>query len=175
MCSTVVFHYKCGCSERVVFECPFSSAPSSNLAKGLHADSRQNCSRRYRLHQKKLFPPQKLTVATTTIPSSPKLPILPPPKLYSSKSENTEEREADGETTTEIDEICHDCWQRGLGSTKQRDNDSTSSTTMGDYEDDKENRVNVRVLRERSVNELILPPLSTNPGTVSSIENFSGD
>ncbi|KAI0537342.1 hypothetical protein GGR58DRAFT_351943 [Xylaria digitata] len=175
MCSTVIFHYKCGCAERVVFECPFSLTTSSNLAKGLHTDSRQSCSRRYRLHQKKLFPPQKRTAATTTTLSPPKLPILPPPKSYSSKSENTEEQETNREATTEVDEICHDCWQRSLGPTKQRDDDGTSSTTIGDYEDDKENLVNVRVLRERSVNELILPPLSTNLGAVSSTENFSED
>ncbi|RWA07645.1 hypothetical protein EKO27_g7454 [Xylaria grammica] len=183
MCSTVTFQYKCGCAERIVFECPFPSITSSNSSKSLHAHARRICSRRYRLHQQKLFR-QKQT-ATTTTPTSydvptlsmpMNLPFLPLPKPYSPKPEKIQGKKAHECTVTEIDEMCHDCWQRSLRLTKQRDgDDGVSADAMRNEEEDEEgNFINARVLREMPVNELILPPSSTSLGVQSSAESFSG-
>ncbi|KAI0201495.1 hypothetical protein F4808DRAFT_127865 [Astrocystis sublimbata] len=81
MCSGVIFQYKCGCAERVVFECPFSSpspspspSPSASEANtSLRALSHHNCVRRYRVHQQNLLPPSENgRGAATAIPRGSK-------------------------------------------------------------------------------------------------------
>ncbi|KAH8159492.1 hypothetical protein CIB48_g8763 [Xylaria polymorpha] len=169
MCSTVIFLYKCGCAERVVFECSFSSTTNSNASNSLRALSHQNCARRYRLHQQKLFPPNKATTTETApTPSSHQalpqslgsnIPILPPPKSTCPKTEKSEGKKAGETIVTELDESCHDCWQSDLQLAKQQDDDDTSSlTSMKDDERSVRDLANTRILREKSVNELILPP-----------------
>ncbi|KAI0455546.1 hypothetical protein F5B21DRAFT_193216 [Xylaria acuta] len=189
MCSTVIFQYKCGCTEHVVFECPFSSTTNSNASSSLRALSHQNCSRRYRLHQQKLFPPEDAMTRATT-PSSyqtlsqslgMKMPILPPPKLVCPRTEKTKERKAGETTITELDEICHDCWQSDVRLAKQKDDsDTASSTPTRACEREVEDPANTRILRERSVNELILlppppPPIITDSGVTSSTDSVPGN
>ncbi|KAI0914367.1 hypothetical protein F4823DRAFT_558063 [Ustulina deusta] len=183
MCSTVIFRYKCGCAERVVFECPFSltTTSSSNSSKSLRAHARGNCSRRrYRLHQQKLFPAKRTTETTTTASSHRaqplslrmKIPILLPPESSSyPQTAKAKEQDTSETTITEIDDICHDCWQRELRPAKQRDDGGASSAPMRDAED-QENLAHTYVLRERPVNEVILLPPSTSLGAVSSAESF---
>ncbi|KAI0440182.1 hypothetical protein F4803DRAFT_553326 [Xylaria telfairii] len=188
MCSTVIFRYKCGCAERVVFECSFSSTTNSNASSSLRALSHQNCARRYRLHQEELFPPNKATLATVTPtpPSHQALPqslgtdiqVPPSPKPTCPKTEKSKEQKAGETTVTELDESCHDCWQSDLQLAKQRDDDDTSSlTSMKDDEKDVRNLANTRILREKPLNELILPPPSppiiTDSGATSSTGSFS--
>ncbi|KAI1167479.1 hypothetical protein F5B18DRAFT_647727 [Nemania serpens] len=166
MCSTVIFQYRCGCAERVVFECPFSSTTDSVSGENLHQHPRQNCSQR---HRHKLFP-SKMTTSAANIPSShqalssrPKIPVLPPPTLlYPEIGETREEQEA-SEATTALDEACHDCWQRSLRLARQGDDDEEG---MGDL-------ANSRVLREISANRVILPPPRTNSGATLSTERSS--
>ncbi|KAI8953937.1 hypothetical protein F4801DRAFT_66648 [Xylaria longipes] len=184
MCSTVIFQYKCGCAERVVFECPFSWTTVSNASTSLRALSHQNCSRRYRIHQQKLFPPENATTTVTT-PSSHqeysqsfgmKIPILPPPKLVCPRTGKMKEQKAGEAPMTELDEKCHDCWQSDLRLARQKeDSDTASSTSMRDCEMEVEDLANTRILRERSVNELILPPpppIIPDSGVTSSADGF---
>ncbi|KAI1735559.1 hypothetical protein F4680DRAFT_302375 [Xylaria scruposa] len=189
MCSTIIFRYKCGCTERVVFECPFSSTPSSNINNGLRVLSHQNCSRRYRSHQQKLLPPENAT-ATATVHSSRQeqsqplwmmeIPILPPSSSVCLKTEKTEEQKADKIIITELDEDCHDCWQNNVLLERQkRDSDTASQTSAKNCEKNMEGMANTRILRERPLNELILPPppspppIITDMGVASSTEGVS--
>jgi hypothetical protein len=182
MCCTVIFKYRCGCAERVVFECPFSSTTNSILDERRDTDSHQNCSRHYRRHQEKLFAPEKTTATTTASPSHQALPqslqimipILPPSGLPCSKPEKTSEQKISETKTSELDDICHDCWQRSLRLAKQEDDDGVaSSATMTDDKEEVEHIANSRILRERSVNEFILPQPTTDSALVSSSESFS--
>ncbi|KAI1429348.1 hypothetical protein F5Y12DRAFT_482167 [Xylaria sp. FL1777] len=182
MCSTIIFQYRCGCAERVVFECPFSltaiSSPGSS--KSLRAHVHKNCSRRYRLHQQKLFSLKRTTEKSSTpslhqAPSSPlqmEIPILPPPQPPCRQIGKAEEQNASETAVTEIDEICHDCWQHELRLAKKTEDDGASSTTMRDGEEQGENIANTHVLKERPVNELILPPPNMSLEAVSSTESF---
>ncbi|KAI3337384.1 hypothetical protein HD806DRAFT_37557 [Xylariaceae sp. AK1471] len=164
MCSTVIFQYTCGCTEHVVLECPFSSS-AANSHSHSHA-----CSRRYRRHQQKLFQPT--TSSSLALSLRMKIsPRLPPPRLAS--LEDTAETKQTT-TTTELDEECHDCWKRNrirnLKLAKKTDDDTASSVTMRDEEEDV---MDSRILRERSVNEVILPPPRRNVDVTSSARSFS--
>ncbi|KAI0554194.1 hypothetical protein F4679DRAFT_349352 [Xylaria curta] len=188
MCSTVIFRYKCGCTERVVFECPFSSTTSSNI-NSLRVLSHQNCSRRYQFHQQKLLPPENATAAAT-VPSSQQgqsqplwmmeIPILPPSSSVCPKTEKTKEQKADKITITELDENCHDCWQNDVLLERQkRDSDTASQNSTKNCEKNMGDIANTRILRERPLNELILPPppppppIITDLGVPSSMEGVS--
>ncbi|KAI0879514.1 hypothetical protein GGS24DRAFT_654 [Hypoxylon argillaceum] len=182
MCCTVVFQYRCGCAERVVFECPFPSTTNSLSDGDLDAYSPQNCLRHYRCHQEKLFAPEKDTVATTASlshqASSPSLqmtvPSLLPLSLSCSETEKTREQKASETRISKLDDICHDCWQRSLRLAKQKDvGDTTSSATMKDDNEEAEHGADSHILRERSLNEFILPQPSPDRGVVSSAENLS--
>ncbi|KAI0429184.1 hypothetical protein F5Y09DRAFT_357082 [Xylaria sp. FL1042] len=151
------------------------SSSSNNLAADVH----QDCSQRYKRHQKKLLLPRRTTKPTPT-PSSHKeqslplrtmkTPILPPQPSYPQIGKK--ERQVTSETAvTEIDDICHDCWQRELQLAKQRDDDSNSSTTTRDGEEQEENMDNTHVLREMSMNELILLQPSVSLEAMSSAES----
>ncbi|KAI0856620.1 hypothetical protein F4860DRAFT_398746 [Xylaria cubensis] len=186
MCSTVIFRYKCGCAKHVVFECPFSSTTNVNPSDSLRVLSHQNCSRRYRLHQQKLLPPENAT-ATATVPSSQqeqaqlswmKIPIRPLLKPVCSQNEKIKEEEADKITITDIDESCHDCWQSDVLLKRQkRDSDTASQNSTRSCDKEVESIDYTRILRERPVNELIPPPppprIITDLGVVSSTEGVS--
>ncbi|TRX91328.1 hypothetical protein FHL15_007750 [Xylaria flabelliformis] len=192
MCSTVIFRYKCGCAERVVFECPFSSTTTnSNASDSPRALSHQNCSRRYRLHQQKLLPPENAT-ATATVSSSQQeqtqflwmeIPIRPIPRSRSvcPQTEKTKEQKTDKITITDIDESCHDCWQSDVLLKRQKRDSDTASSQISTRSCNKEveSIAYTRILRERPVNELVLPPLSPPPpiitelGVTSSTEGVS--
>ncbi|KAI1754337.1 hypothetical protein F4782DRAFT_51726 [Xylaria castorea] len=185
MCSTVIFQYKCGCIEHVVFECPFSSTTSSDTRSSLRALSHQNCSRRYQSHQRKLLLPENATT-TATAPSSQQAQLQPlwieiPTKLVCPKTEKAKGQKASETTITELDESCHDCWQSYVRLVKQKhDSDTASQNSTGNREKEVEHIANTRVLRERAVNELILPPpppppIITDSGVTLSTEGFSGN
>ncbi|KAI1312146.1 hypothetical protein F5Y03DRAFT_265571 [Xylaria venustula] len=182
MCCTVVFQYKCGCAERIVFECPFStvSVTDSSSSNSLRSIAHQTCSRPYRLHQQKLFSP-KATTKTTTTPSSRREQLLPLrlkgsiltlPELSGQENATPEKRNIGEAAATEIDDLCHDCWQREVRLTKQRDGNSAPSTTTRDSEEQGKILVNANILREKSVNELILSRPSVSLEVMSSADSF---
>ncbi|KAI1821787.1 hypothetical protein F4861DRAFT_441744 [Xylaria intraflava] len=180
MCSTVIFRYVCGCTERTVFECPFSSATSLTSKRGAHARSNQSCARRHRRHLKRLLRSETqraatVTEATTpsprliTLPLRTKTPVLSPPRLSRSQLVKPERRNLIEVPITEVDEMCHDCWIHGLQVAKQRDNDKDLSIATPDDEDNTDDLTSTHVLKERSVNELaLLSSPSTDEETVSS-------
>ncbi|KAI0527881.1 hypothetical protein F5B22DRAFT_8837 [Xylaria bambusicola] len=183
MCTTVIFQYKCGCAERVVFECPFSSTTtqsstsslSSSPSESLRAHAHRNCSRRYQLQQQKLFASKGTTKPSTILSSHQTqsqmqtgIPVLPFPKPSCLQIGKPEEQRI---AVTELDELCHDCWQLELQLTKQREsNDSDTMETDGDEQED--SGMNARVLREMFLNELVVPPQNANLGATSSAESF---
>ncbi|KAI1128051.1 hypothetical protein F5Y10DRAFT_181828 [Nemania abortiva] len=185
MCAIVVFQYRCRCTERVVFECPFSSATNSILGEDLQMQPQQNCSRRYRRHQERLLTPENTTETAVTTPSHrPSLsrplqmmiPILLPPTLPYPEKERTNGQKTIETKTTEIDELCHDCWRHSLWLAKQKDDDkSASSSTIRDNIDEADDVANRGILRERSANEFILPQPNTDSEAVSSGGSFSVD
>ncbi|KAI0971141.1 hypothetical protein F4678DRAFT_433834 [Xylaria arbuscula] len=185
MCCTVMFQYKCGCIERVDFECPFStdSITDSSSSNSPRSITHQTCSRPYRLHQQKLFSPET-TIKTAITPFSRQeqlLPlrikgsILPLPEFSGQEIAKPEKRNIGEATVTEIDDLCHDCWQREVQLTKQRDGDSAPSTTTKDGEEQQAILANTHILREKPVNELILPRPSVSLEAMSSADSFLED
>ncbi|KAI0402732.1 hypothetical protein F4802DRAFT_574885 [Xylaria palmicola] len=171
MCSKVIFLYKCGCAERVLFECPFSSTQQY-----------PNCSKRYRRHQQSLLAPNSLAKPTTapspqqSPPDSSQIevPTSPPSGHTSPRTTQTEARQARETRTTDVDDVCHDCWQSNLRLDNPTDHDDiVSPNTMGDDEGQAGNLATSRILREISLNELMLPPPNLNTGPVSSAEHLS--
>ncbi|KAI1281249.1 hypothetical protein F5Y07DRAFT_291252 [Xylaria sp. FL0933] len=180
MCSTVIFEYRCGCTERVVFKCPFSSATVSSSSNGPGTHTHRDCSRHYQRHQRKLLPPRRTTKSTASpspsheeqspYPITMNIPISTHQAPYPQIEENA--RQDTSETAmTEIDDICHDCWQRELRLVKQRDDDGNSLTTTTDGEEQEENPDEIYVLREMSPNELILFQPSVSSEARSSAES----
>ncbi|KAI0808462.1 hypothetical protein GGR55DRAFT_192764 [Xylaria sp. FL0064] len=178
MCSSVIFQYRCGCTERVVFECPFFSTTVSSSSNDPDTHAHGNCLRHYQQHQKKLLPPR--TTRTTASPPSHeeqslslrtmKIPILKPEASYPQTEDDTTQ-DTSQTAMTEIDDICHDCWQRELQLAKHRDDDSSPSITTTDGEEQEENLDDIHVLREMSMNELILLQPSVNLEARSSAES----
>lgn len=181
MCSTVIFQYRCGCSERVVFECPFSSTANSVSGENLHPRPRRNCPKHHRNQLEKLFPSKTTTLSTSSIPSphqalsqpsQVKNPILPPTLLCPEIERTKEQKE--NEATTSLDEACHDCWQRSLRLARRGDDDSTaSSAIMIDNEEGIDNPANSRILKEISANRVILPPPRSDSGAALSTVSSS--
>lgn len=190
MCTTVIFQYKCGCSEPVVFECPFSAPPisssgsSSSPSENLRAQAHQNCSKRYRLQQEKLFSSSKRSGQTTSNLSSPHAkpsgcagtPVSPFPKPTCLQIEKAEEHSLGETPVTELDELCHDCWQHELQLAKQSEDEDTAVTEEGDEEEGNRVQVNARILREISPNELVISPnianINVNMTPMSSARSF---
>ncbi|GAW26286.1 hypothetical protein SAMD00023353_2601410 [Rosellinia necatrix] len=187
MCSNTIFRYKCGCNERVVFECPFSSTTNSDSGGNADLHSHRNCSRRYRRHQQKLLLPKRPMRATATPsshqassrPSHKTFPIIPcSPGIPRCETRDIKELKLIETPTTVLDEICHDCWQRTLRLTQMDDDDTASSATTKNSEERTEYPANARILTERSVNELVLLPLVTDSevvdlGAMSSVGGTS--
>ncbi|KAI0105530.1 hypothetical protein GGR51DRAFT_192597 [Nemania sp. FL0031] len=182
MCATIIFQYTCGCVERVIFECPFSSITNPILDEDLNIHSDQKCSRRYRCHQERLLATEKTTDTNTTPPSHQTLsqslkmiiPFLPPPNSEYPETKTNKEQKTSETKTAKLDDLCHDCWQHSLWLAKQKDeNNITSSTRMKRDGEDAEDMANSRVLKEISVNEVILPRRNSDPGVSSSGGSFS--
>ena len=82
-----------------------------------------------------------------------------------------------GETpVTELDELCHDCWQHELQLAKQSEDEDTAVTEEGDEEEGNRVQVNARILREISPNELVISPnianINVNMTPMSSARSF---
>ncbi|KAI1117093.1 hypothetical protein F5Y14DRAFT_457960 [Nemania sp. NC0429] len=186
MCSTVIFQYRCGCAERVLFECPFSVSVSG---EDLCTPPRHSCSKHHRRLLKKLFLSKGVISTTASIPSSyqallsqssrTEIPALPRPTLLSPEIEDVNMKEQDAnESTTALDETCHDCWQRSLRLARRGDDDdnnTTASPALMDNEGEMENLADSRILREISGNRVRLPPSRTNSGVSLSRESSSTD
>ncbi|KAK5631763.1 hypothetical protein RRF57_007477 [Xylaria bambusicola] len=82
-----------------------------------------------------------------------------------------EEHSTSEAVITELDELCHDCWQRELRLTKQRENDG-SSTMETDRDEQDDSGINTHVLREIFPNEFIVSPQNANLGAMSSAERL---
>ncbi|KAI8634636.1 hypothetical protein F5Y19DRAFT_469698 [Xylariaceae sp. FL1651] len=163
MCSTVIFEYTCGCTERVVFKCPFSSTLYSSSSLRSRSN---NCSRRQRRHLQELFqpprPPHGQPLALRReIPALP-LPSLPCPN-------STTIGQLSETAATKLGEECHDCWRRSLQleqDTNGKNADSSSSVARGADEE----RNTSRVLREMTPNELARMPPNSDVERMSSTE-----
>ncbi|KAI1367041.1 hypothetical protein F5Y08DRAFT_102883 [Xylaria arbuscula] len=191
MCTTVIFQYKCGCSEPVVFECPFSSPPipssgsSSSPSESLRAHAHRNCSKRYRLQQEKLYSSQQALWTTASNTSTlhaealmlAETPVPPLPKPSCVQIEKGEEKNSSEIPVTELDELCHDCWQHELELAKQAEAEDEDEAITGDDDEGQGNGANSnRILREIFSNELVRSPHSpagnANRGVSSSAESF---